>query len=272
MNNRFRLIRKVTQRTGEKENTPAEVRAKAAEGSFASVARTDIGLVRRSNQDSLIEAGALVGVADGMGGHQGGETASALARDALIAALKDAVPGPEALEAGIRDANAAVYRRAEEEESLHGMGTTLTVLWLGSREAYVGQVGDSRCYRYADGALAQITDDHSMVMEMARAGVITVEEAASHPMRNVITRAVGTDETVEPDLFVLPRAKDDLWLVCSDGLHGMIGDEDIAAVLASGDPDDVKADKLLAAALMGGGHDNVSLVLLRDLTGGEVSA
>lgn len=272
MNNRFRLNRKGDRRPDGKEEAPSETRTRAAEGSFIAVARTDIGLVRRSNQDSVIEAGALVGVADGMGGHQGGETASALARDALIDALKDAVPGPEALEAGIRTANAAVFRCAEAEDSLRGMGTTLTAVWMGGREVFVGQVGDSRCYRYADGTLTQITDDHSMVMEMARAGVITVEEAASHPMRNVITRAVGTDPEVEPDLFVLPRAKDDLWLVCSDGLHGMVGDGDIALILSTDATDAEKADALMTAALNNGGHDNVSLVLLRDLTGGEVSA
>ena len=267
MNNRFRKNNKDSRR--EKNGAPAPEAAQAPATGFAVVCRTDIGKVRRSNQDSVIEAGALVGVADGMGGHQGGETASAMARDALMDALRDKAPDAESLAAGIREANAAVFARAEAEDSLRGMGTTMTVLWLGAREAFVGQVGDSRCYRYAGGALTQITNDHSMVMEMARAGIITAEEAATHPMRNVITRAVGTDPMVEPDLFVLPRAKDDLWLVCSDGLHGMVSDKDIAAVLASKDTDEKKADRLMAAALENGGHDNISLVLLRDLTGGE---
>ncbi|MBR4459119.1 MAG: Stp1/IreP family PP2C-type Ser/Thr phosphatase [Clostridia bacterium] len=250
------------------ENTAPEIPEEEAPVSvrdgLAVCALTDIGMVRRSNQDSLICSGSLFGVADGMGGHLGGEIASGLARDTLIEKLADREPSEEALLSGIAAANCAVYARSEEDESVRGMGTTMTVLWFGEEDIILGHVGDSRCYRYADGKLEQVTDDHSMVMEMVRAGILTEEQAAVHPMRNVITRAVGTDPETDVDVKTLRRCPGTLWLVCSDGLHGMITDAEITEILARDTEDSDRAHQLLDAALTAGGHDNISLVLVRE--------
>ena len=230
---------------------------------FTVVALTDIGMVRRTNQDSLIHEGRLAGVADGMGGHLGGETASTLCRDTLCEYLRGKTPDRDTLLQGVEHANAAVFERSQEDESVHGMGTTLCVLWIGDKELFLAHVGDSRCYRFSEGKLSQVTDDHSMVMEMVRAGILTPEAAAVHPMRNVITRAVGTDADVDVDTKVFPRVDGDLWLLCSDGLHGMVSDDEMAEILGGEAPDAEKGQQLLDKALAAGGHDNVSLVLVR---------
>ena len=237
------------------------------EKDFSCVGLTDIGLVRKTNQDCLVEAGNLVGVADGMGGHQGGEVASADARDAITAFVAGKTPGPIVLRQGIEEANRAVLAHAKEDPELNGMGTTLTVLWVGETAVYLGHVGDSRCYRWRDGKLERMSEDHSMVMEMVRMGMLTEEQAAVHPMRNVITRAVGVDETVEVDTAAFPRQKGDLWLLCSDGLHGMLDDETIAEILHGAESDREAAEGLMEAALDAGGRDNVTVMLLREERG-----
>ena len=247
----------------------AETKQEEEARGFSVVALTDIGMVRRTNQDSLIREGRLAGVADGMGGHLGGETASALCRDTLCEFLRGKIPEGELLREGVQKANAAVFERSETDMSVHGMGTTLCVLWIGDKELFLAHVGDSRCYRFSEGKLTQVTDDHSMVMEMVRAGVLTPEAAAVHPMRNVITRAVGTDPEVDVDLKTFPRTEGELWLLCSDGLHGMVSDEEMAEILGGDAPDAEKGQQLLDKALAAGGHDNVSLVLVR--IGGEVA-
>lgn len=143
------------------------------------------------------------------------------------------------------------------------MGTTLTVLWAGKEDMLIGHVGDSRAYRLRDGEWAQMTSDHSMVAEMVREGLLTPEQAACHPMRNVITRAVGTEAGIEADILTEKRRRGDVWLVCSDGLHGMVGDEKLAELLRRNDPEKA-ADLMLQAALEAGGRDNISLVILVD--------
>lgn len=158
--------------------------------------RTDVGRVRQSNQDALILGDCFYGVADGMGGHKGGEVASAALRDSLITQLKGKEPDADTLLTAVKVANRRLFIRAQEDQNLHGMGTTLDLLWFGTDMVYVAHVGDSRVYRLRDGSLEQITSDHSMVMEMVRAGMITEEQAAVHPMRNIITRAVGTENTL----------------------------------------------------------------------------
>ncbi|MCH5286338.1 MAG: Stp1/IreP family PP2C-type Ser/Thr phosphatase [Christensenellaceae bacterium] len=230
--------------------------------------RTDVGRVRASNQDTLIEGERLWGVADGMGGHNGGETASKGARDALIEALRDLEPSPEALRAGIEEANARLFQQQKEDASLAGMGTTLTALWLSDHFVYIGHVGDSRAYLVRDGRMRQMTSDHSLVAELFRMGQLTREQAANHPMRNVITRAVGTEAGIEADLIVEERRKGDLWLVCSDGLYGMVEDDRIEAALTAHTPAKA-ADLLMDMALKAGGRDNVSLVVLLDREGGQ---
>lgn len=272
---KFHLNRKSRERIegfdSLREQAGAEAEKQKAEPlSFAVCGLTDVGKVRRTNQDSLVMEDSLAGVADGMGGHLGGETASSLCRDTLCAFLRGKTPDKETLVQGVNRANAAVFERSESDSSVRGMGTTLCVMWIGKERLYVAHVGDSRCYRFAAGELTQVTKDHSMVMEMVRAGIIKREDAASHPMRNVITRAVGTDPEVDADILDFPLVKDDLWLLCSDGLHGMVSDEDMAAILAGEGDIEEKARKLLDAALEGGGHDNVSVVLV-SVTGGEAA-
>ena len=230
--------------------------------------RTDVGRVRASNQDALIEGERLWGVADGMGGHNGGETASAGARDGLLKALEGKEPSLDALREGVTEVNAQLFQQQREDPALAGMGTTLTVMWLSDHFAYFGHVGDSRVYLLRDGAFRQITDDHSLVAELYRLGQLTKEQAANHPMRNVITRAVGTEENIDTDLIVEERFKGDLWLICSDGLYGMVPDDQIEATLAAHTPARA-ADLLMEMALNAGGRDNVSLVILLDREGGQ---
>lgn len=236
--------------------------------SIWAVTRTDIGKMRRTNQDAVIESAAdcLWGVADGMGGHNGGETASAGARDGLIELLHGKTPEQGSMRTAIGAVNRRLFLQQKENESLAGMGTTLTALWLSSTCVYIGHVGDSRAYRLRDGVLEQVTDDHSVVAELVRSGMLTREQAAAHPMRNVITRAVGTEEGIEIDLMCEERRAGDLWLVCSDGLYGMVDDGRIADILKA-NPIDKAADLLIEAALESGGRDNISLVLLLDKEG-----
>lgn len=232
---------------------------------YAEYGLTNVGKVRVSNQDVLIEADELrlFGVADGMGGHNGGETASAGARDTLIRALQERKPSLDALRSAIEQANTDLFRQQEADEKLSGMGTTLSVIWLSDDFVYLGHVGDSRIYRLRDGELQQLTDDHSLVGELLRAGFLTPEQAEHHPNKNVITRAVGTEEGIEVDLAVEERRAGDVWMICSDGLHGMVSDEKIAAMLSEHEPK-AAAEKLMASALEGGGRDNISVVVLRD--------
>lgn len=230
--------------------------------------RTHVGKVRQNNEDAVIVCGMLCGVADGMGGHQAGETASAAARDGLIAALRDEKPDPALLQQTVKKVNRQIFLRAQADEKLRGMGTTVSVIWLGGESVYVAHVGDSRVYRMQQGTLRQITEDHSLVGEMVRAGAITREQASTHPMRNVITRALGTEGSVEVDLLTVPRRADDLWLICSDGLYDMVSNDRIAEILRS-HPIEQAADMLLQAALDGGGSDNISLVLVKDREGAQ---
>lgn len=245
-----------------------ETRESAPWQPFTIVTRTDVGKVRANNEDSVIECGRLCGVADGMGGHQAGETASAAARDGLIAQLRDKEPDPVLLQKAVKAVNRRIFIRAQEDEKLRGMGTTVSVIWLGDVQAYIAHVGDSRVYRLQDGEFKQITDDHSLVGELVRAGVITEEQALSHPMRNVITRAVGTEGGVDVDLLSVVRKPGDVWLICSDGLYDMVSNDKMAEILRE-HPVEEAADLLLQAALDAGGSDNVSIVLLQDREGAQ---
>lgn len=233
-------------------------------------ALTDKGMLRPTNQDSLVisEGLQLYGVADGMGGHKGGETASAGCRDAVIAALAGKMPALDALREAIGKANTALFLQQKEDENLSGMGTTLSVAWLSDDFVYIAHVGDSRVYCLRNGELQQMTDDHSLVEELVRKGMLTAEQAENHPMRNVILRAVGTEEDIQVDLAVEERRAGDIWLICSDGLHGMVPDAEMAAILGENEPE--KAGELLMnAALAAGGRDNISLVVLLDKEGSK---
>ena len=238
----------------------------AEEKGLLVYALTDVGRVRSSNQDAIIQGERLFGVADGMGGHKGGETASAGARDGLLELLEDKSPALDALRDAVTEVNGRLFRQQQGDERLSGMGTTLTALWVSEHYVYIGHVGDSRAYLLREGKLRQMTSDHSLVAELVRSGVLTPEQAEGHPMRNVITRAVGTEETVEVDLLVEERRAGDLWLVCSDGLYGMVPDSAMEAILTINTPQEA-SKLLLDAALAAGGHDNVTVVLVQDKEG-----
>ena len=225
--------------------------------------RTNTGLVRDRNEDTVLadaEHGIYI-LADGMGGHQAGEVASALAAETLRDALAGESPAAERLHAAFRRANAAVFERQQQDSALNGMGTTMTALWDNGSHVLLGHVGDSRAYLFMNGRLRQISEDHSVVGEMLRSGAITEEQARSHPYRNVITRAVGTEESVRADVVEILKTPGTLWLLCSDGLTDMVTDEQIAETLRQHAPEQA-ADALVDLALEQGGRDNVSLILL----------
>lgn len=229
---------------------------------------THIGKVRPTNQDTLVvdEALRIYGVADGMGGHKGGETASAGARDAVLEALRDEEPSMEAMRKAVETANAELFAQQAADEKLSGMGTTLSMLWFSDAFAYIAHVGDSRVYVLREGKLQQLTDDHSLVAELVRMGQLTEADAEKHPFRNVITRAVGTEEGIRVDLAVEERHAGDIWLVCSDGLHGLIDIEMMETTIKSHAPA-AAAELLLNAALQAGGRDNISVIVLYDEEG-----
>lgn len=236
-----------------------------AQGVLTAAWRSDVGRLRKNNQDAVILGNGLAGVADGMGGHKGGEIASAGLRDGLLRETKGCLPDREKLQEAVKTVNRELWKEQEKDSTLTGMGTTLTVIWPAENEMIIGQVGDSRAYLLRDGELTQVTEDHSMVADMVRKGVLTEEQAACHPMRNYITRAVGTEETIEIDLSIHDRKQGDRWLICSDGLYGMISRNELCQMMMAEDLEQA-ADQMLRAALEGGGKDNISLVLIQDDT------
>ena len=248
------------------EEKPETERAECPVPGFSVVSRTDVGRVRRSNQDALIIGGGVAGVADGMGGHNGGEIASGETRDGILRELSGKTPDRQALREAVEKINLEIWDRQEKDASLTGMGTTLTLLWPSESEMLVAQVGDSRAYLIRDGQVRQVTKDHSLVGDMVRRGVLTEEQAACHPMRNYITRAVGTEDTIEADLFTEERKAGDRWLVCSDGLYSMISRGALEELVRKENAEEA-ADALLQAALEGGGRDNITLILMTDEEG-----
>ena len=248
------------------EEKPEAERAERPVPGFSVVSRTDVGRVRRSNQDALIIGGGVAGVADGMGGHNGGEIASGETRDGILRELSGKTPDRQALREAVEKINLEIWDRQEKDASLTGMGTTLTLLWPSESEMLVAQVGDSRAYLIRDGQVRQVTKDHSLVGDMVRRGVLTEEQAACHPMRNYITRAVGTEDTIEADLFTEERKAGDRWLVCSDGLYSMISRGALEELVRKENAEEA-ADALLQAALEGGGRDNITLILMTDEEG-----
>ena len=251
------------EKTEESAAAPENARTEDAGRRVRAISRTDIGLVRRSNQDAVIVGGTVMGIADGMGGHQGGETASAGARDGLLRILKEKEPSEDALREAIQEVNLELWNRQLEDDSLTGMGTTLTVPWPAGENMLIGHVGDSRAYLLRAGEMRQVTQDHSMVADMVRRGLLSEEQAATHPMRNYITRAVGTEPTIDVDVLSLPRQEGDRWLVCSDGLHGLVEKSRLRELMAGEDPEEA-ADQMIREALDRGGRDNVSLILALD--------
>ena len=222
--------------------------------------RTHKGLVRPTNQDAILIRQNLYGVADGMGGHLGGETASNLAVQVIDNMLSNKMPSENTLRIGVEAANRRVFEKQRFDNTLKGMGTTLTLLWEGADQVLVAHVGDSRAYLLRGGSLRCVTQDHSLVGEMLRSQTITQEQAKHHPYRNVITRAVGTAALVEVDLIKTEKIPGDIWLVCSDGLFNKIDDSEMQDILLE-TAADAAADRLLEMTLQRGAEDNVSFLL-----------
>jgi protein phosphatase len=201
-----------------------------------------------------------------MGGAAAGEIASSLAVSEVLRVLGErnqAVPLEKSIEEAIRTANEAIHSRAEQDPHLRGMGTTLAGLATKGRRVLVFNVGDSRCYRLRKRKLEQISQDHSLVEEQVRMGRITPDEALRSPLRNVITRALGTQPEVEPDIFELKAETGDTFLLCSDGLTGEVPDAQIELLLAADLPLEQLCANLVEAANLAGGHDNITCMLVR---------
>ena len=225
--------------------------------------RSHVGLVREQNEDTVLtdEQNGLYILADGMGGHQAGEVASLMAATILRDALADQEPSVDKLMRGFRRANDAVYEQSLSDSQYSGMGTTMTALWDDGDYLLLGHVGDSRAYVFEDDQLRQVSVDHSVVGEMVRSGAITEAQARTHPYRNVITRAVGTEESIRTDVMELPKQPGARWLLCSDGLTDMVEDAEIADTLRAYTAE-AAVDQLIELALLHGGKDNVSVLLL----------
>ena len=269
---KFKISNRIARRMQglEKQEPAAEKRPEPVAAPPASrgnglrvTSRTDVGLVRRENQDAVILGAGLMGIADGMGGHKGGETASAGARDGMIQALEGKEPAQTTLEEAVKAVNLALWNQQEGNDDLQGMGTTLSLLWPAGERILMAHVGDSRIYLLREGVLRQVSRDHSMVADMVRKGLLTEEQAAVHPMRNYITRAVGSEPTVQVDLAAFERQAGDRWLICSDGLHGLVEKEDLERLMKEESLEEA-ADQMMRLALDRGGRDNISLVLAWD--------
>lgn len=229
-------------------------------------ARTDIGKTRQVNQDAYYlpaNGERFAAVADGMGGHRAGEVASAIAVTEFSRWLRWAArPDEDALSHAVAEANHAIYTESRRDPLKAGMGTTLTAVWLDERDVYLAHVGDSRAYLYRNGALIQLSRDHSLVGEMLEKGVITYKESLTHPQRNYITRALGTGKSVEPDILRLDYKKDDIWLLCTDGLSNSVSTYEMAAILAKNLSWDEKLQEMVQLALDRGGRDNITALLV----------
>ena len=238
------------------------------------VVKTHCGKVRPINEDRYLvpeEGDSIVLVADGMGGHKAGEVASETAAQTIRAcavkmhgceiSIKTALKW-------VRQANQIIYRMANEKPECMGMGTTMTFLYFMDKHALLAHVGDSRCYRIRDGRIMQLTKDHSLVAELVRIGEITPEQARNHPYRNIITRALGTDDYVAVDAQDIPVEENDVYLLCSDGLSNYLEEDELLHAVQT-QPSDALCDHLVQIALDRGGRDNITVVAA--YCGGEVA-
>lgn len=237
---------------------------------FSCAARTDVGIVRSGNEDNYLmldDRGVFI-VADGMGGHAAGEVASEMAVNTIakelstLKGLTDEEIG-ERMRSAIRTANAAIFERTLTEHDKRGMGTTATALVLLAGRYLLGQVGDSRGYLLREGQLFQVTKDHSYVQEQVDAGLLTPEQARVHPYSNVITRCVGANADVLPDLYFGALRAGDVLLLASDGLTGMLEDEHLQKILTSSGGPQEWVDALITDANRRGGLDNITAIVVR---------
>jgi protein phosphatase len=242
---------------------------------------TNIGLKRQHNEDSffLPDAEKLAIVADGMGGHASGEVASKMAVDMVAEHFKASADDAELtwpykldhsdryeanrLINGIKLANLEIYERAQREESCHGMGTTIVASLFLDDKVLIGHVGDSRVYRFRDGVLAQLTEDHSLLNDYIKMKRLSSDDAGKFPHKNVIVRALGMKESVQVDLLAESHRVGDTFLMCSDGLSGMVDDAGLAYVLSEENDLDAACERMITAANRNGGVDNITCVLAR---------
>ena len=246
------------------------VGADAASGKSATIswgARSDVGLVRGHNEDSYLLQAPLFVVCDGMGGHAAGEVASSIA----VRAIGENAPtaaDDTLLGAAVEAANHAVIEAGEKGEGAAGMGCTASAVLIDGSQMAVAHVGDSRVYLLRNGSLVRVTHDHSYVEELVDAGQITADEARTHPSRSVVTRALGSDPDMYADHFTLEVQNEDRIILCSDGLSGMIPDSEIEALAVSSALPQAAADNLVSAALVAGGSDNVTVIVVDILNDG----
>ncbi len=244
--------------------------------------RTDVGRRRKLNEDSFLVApeSRLYAVCDGMGGHNAGEVASRIAVETLASFVEKSVAEKDItwpwglaadltreandLKTAIRLANSQDYQSADSDEELTGMGTTVVAAIVSGNTVSIGSAGDSRCYLVRDGQLQQLTQDDSWVSAALGEGILNSDDVERHPLRNVITKAVGARDSIDLDIVEQTLQEGDVALLCSDGLHGMVGDSEIARLLIP-DPDSLEdaATHLVDAANEAGGKDNVTVILMR---------
>ena len=239
-----------------------------------SALRSHVGRVRSINEDygwvGQLQGGLSAAiVADGMGGHLAGEIASGLAVESLVQSLREwredlsAKESEDRMREMIRKANEVVFNTASLNNRYRNMGTTVVVALLNEKEGIIGHIGDSRAYRIRGGQLSLITDDHTLVNELAKMGQLTPEEAQHHPRRNVLTRALGTERDVAIDIRRIDWMPGDQLLLCSDGLSGMVDDEALLSTMTDPSLDlEQKAERLVELALQAGGEDNVTVALV----------
>lgn len=236
---------------------------------------TDVGKSRDNNQDSYYISTSLDHplfiIADGMGGHKAGEVASKMAIERVSSSLEKDLADVELNDETIKDkikksihqANEQIFKKSQESEKYSGMGTTVTLAFIKNRKIFIGHAGDSRAYIYRDEELSQVTEDHTLVAELVKNGSINKKEAETHPQRNFITRAVGTSEEILVDLLVEDRNKEDILLLCTDGLTNMLSDDEIKKHLHENDEIQIACDKLVKHANSRGGFDNITTLAVK---------
>jgi PPM family protein phosphatase len=230
-----------------------------------SFSKSDTGRQRRSNEDRSFEQAPLFAVADGMGGARAGEVASKIVVDTLEES--QGLPGDgsveERLATVVREANRRINDLAKSDPERAGMGTTMTAAYVGEDAVSIAHVGDSRAYRWRDGELERLTTDHSLVEELKRRGRLTEQEAEDHPQKSVITRALGPEAAVEVDTLTYPARPGDVYMLCSDGLTGMVPEDRITEILAAAEDLQEAGQALIREANENGGRDNITVVLFR---------
>ena len=232
---------------------------------------SDVGRQRSANEDAYFVSDPVYAVADGMGGARAGEVAAKNAVDELAELDMKAV-GEKELAASVEKANRRIYDLSQKDESLAGMGTTVTAVVVGDGEISIAHVGDSRAYRFRDDELEKLTHDHSLVDEMVRAGKLTPEEAEVHPQRSIITRALGPEPDVEVERMTYPARAGDVYLLCSDGLTTMVPEDAVDALLRGRSSLEQAGTELIRAANEAGGRDNITVVLFKLGEEGEAPA